>query len=88
MAGIQLSGITDGEQFCFPLFQPALRITGVALGAASILAGMVRVLLVAADFALGKMAPHEFRAAGDDTRQAASLPTSFVSTRSWSFSFS
>jgi hypothetical protein len=55
----------DGKQFCFPFFQPAFSIAGVAFGTASVFAGMIRVLLMAAHFAFGQVSAHAFRSAGE-----------------------
>ena len=56
--------VADGKQFCFPFFQPTLYVDGVAFGAAPVLAGMIRVILMPARFAFSKVPTHGFGAAG------------------------
>jgi hypothetical protein len=61
--------VADGKQFCFPCFQPPRCVAGVAFGTASVFAGMIRVLLMAASIAFVQMTTHAFGAAGEYVRE-------------------
>ncbi len=58
--------VAYGKQLSFPFFQPAHRVVGVAFGTASVFAGMVRVMLIAAHFAFADVSAHAFRATGNN----------------------
>jgi len=58
--------VAGGQKLRFPFLKPPPGVVAVALGTASVLAGMVRVLLMAANNAFVQMSAHAFCAAGEN----------------------